>query len=221
MNYELWVVWITCGLLWCFYQLFGLSFWRHPFTSIAETLMQRHISTNLMKKQTHPNLAWAHFQPMFIFVWTVPSTGLVSRPGDDSLGGLVLVLCFACACGECALQHVIVFTGDFAYDMHEVRNTHILTRLSNVAHNIIIRDKTTNPAVSFSGNTASVWKLITVTKPNNRPQYSLNHWFEFRYDYVSVWKIDGSDFSEVSDDGLLSVTFIYRCFYPKQLICIH
>ncbi len=22
-----------CGLLWCFYQLFGLSFWRHPFTA--------------------------------------------------------------------------------------------------------------------------------------------------------------------------------------------
>ncbi len=21
------------GLLWCFYQLFGLSFWRHPFTA--------------------------------------------------------------------------------------------------------------------------------------------------------------------------------------------
>ncbi len=26
------VVWITCRL-WCFYQLFGLSFWRHPFTA--------------------------------------------------------------------------------------------------------------------------------------------------------------------------------------------
>ncbi len=26
-------VWITCGLLWCFYQLFELSFWRHPFTA--------------------------------------------------------------------------------------------------------------------------------------------------------------------------------------------
>ncbi len=26
------MVWITCGL-WCFYQLFGLSFWRHPFTA--------------------------------------------------------------------------------------------------------------------------------------------------------------------------------------------
>ncbi len=23
---------ITCGLLWCFYQQFELSFWRHPFT---------------------------------------------------------------------------------------------------------------------------------------------------------------------------------------------
>ncbi len=22
-----------CGLLWCFYQLFGFSFWRHPFTA--------------------------------------------------------------------------------------------------------------------------------------------------------------------------------------------
>ncbi len=27
------VVWIACGLLWCFYQLFRLSFWRHPFTA--------------------------------------------------------------------------------------------------------------------------------------------------------------------------------------------
>ncbi len=23
----------SCGILWCFYQLFGLSFWRHPFTA--------------------------------------------------------------------------------------------------------------------------------------------------------------------------------------------
>ncbi len=29
-----------CGLLWCFYQLFGLSFWRHPFT--AEHPLLRH-----------------------------------------------------------------------------------------------------------------------------------------------------------------------------------
>ncbi len=33
-----WLEW--CGLLWCFYQLFGLSFWRHPFT--AEHPLLRH-----------------------------------------------------------------------------------------------------------------------------------------------------------------------------------
>ncbi len=33
VNWWSGVVWIICGLLWCFYQLFGLSFWRHPFTA--------------------------------------------------------------------------------------------------------------------------------------------------------------------------------------------
>ncbi len=32
INWCTGVMEITCGLLWCFYQLFGLSFWRHPFT---------------------------------------------------------------------------------------------------------------------------------------------------------------------------------------------
>ncbi len=27
VNWWTGVVWISCGLLWCFYQLFGLSFW--------------------------------------------------------------------------------------------------------------------------------------------------------------------------------------------------
>ncbi len=31
----------------------------HCRASIAETLMQRHISSNLMKKQTHPDLGWS------------------------------------------------------------------------------------------------------------------------------------------------------------------
>ncbi len=30
----------TAGLLWCFYQLFGLSFWRHPFTAEHPLLRQ-------------------------------------------------------------------------------------------------------------------------------------------------------------------------------------
>ncbi len=33
INWWTGVMWITCGSLWCFYQLFGLSFWRHPFTA--------------------------------------------------------------------------------------------------------------------------------------------------------------------------------------------
>ncbi len=33
LNWWNGVVWITYELLWCFYQLFGLSFWRHPFTA--------------------------------------------------------------------------------------------------------------------------------------------------------------------------------------------
>ncbi len=40
VNWWTGVVWITCGLLWCFYQLFELSFWRHPFT--AEHPLMRH-----------------------------------------------------------------------------------------------------------------------------------------------------------------------------------
>ncbi len=33
---------ITCGLLWCFYQLFGLSFWWHPFAA-EDTLVSKWI----------------------------------------------------------------------------------------------------------------------------------------------------------------------------------
>ncbi len=39
--------WITCGLLWCFYQLFGLSFWRHPFTA-EDQLVSKWCNTKFM-----------------------------------------------------------------------------------------------------------------------------------------------------------------------------
>ncbi len=61
------------GLLWCFIRL---SFWRHPFTSIAEThcnatflqiwWWETNSCTSRMTRR------WAHFQQMFIFKWTVP-----------------------------------------------------------------------------------------------------------------------------------------------------
>ncbi len=52
--------WITCGLLWCFYQLFGLSFWRHPFTAEDQLVSK----SFLMKNQTH--LGW----PKSEYIWT-------------------------------------------------------------------------------------------------------------------------------------------------------
>ncbi len=42
-----------CGLLWCFNQLFGLSFWRHPFTAehpLLIDVMKCYISTNMTNK---------------------------------------------------------------------------------------------------------------------------------------------------------------------------
>ncbi len=43
---------VCCVLLWCFYQTLILTAPIHCRASIDETL------TNLMKKQTHPNLRW-------------------------------------------------------------------------------------------------------------------------------------------------------------------
>ncbi len=57
INWWTGVVWITCGLLWCFYQLFGLLFWRHPFTAEihwwARDVMLHFSKSVLVKKQTH------------------------------------------------------------------------------------------------------------------------------------------------------------------------
>ncbi len=39
INWWTGALWIACELLWRFYQLFGLSFWRHPFTAEDEKLM--------------------------------------------------------------------------------------------------------------------------------------------------------------------------------------
>ncbi len=66
-----------CGLLWCFYQTLILTAPIHCRASIAETLMQRHISTNLMKKQTHPDLRWTEGEHILIFWWTVSLSSLI------------------------------------------------------------------------------------------------------------------------------------------------
>ncbi len=52
-----------CGLLWCLYQLFGLSFWRHPFTAedplLGKWCSATFLQTFPIKKQTHLHFGWA------------------------------------------------------------------------------------------------------------------------------------------------------------------
>ncbi len=48
INWSTEFVMIICGLLWCFYQLFGLSFWRHPFTA-EDTLVSKWCNAKFSK----------------------------------------------------------------------------------------------------------------------------------------------------------------------------
>ncbi len=63
---------INSLLLWCFYQLFGLSFWRHPFTA-EDPLMSKWCNAKSLQICSHDEIyiyilmAWEHFQQMFIF----------------------------------------------------------------------------------------------------------------------------------------------------------
>ncbi len=79
------MVWITCGLLWCSYQLFGLSFWRHPFTA-EDPLVRKWFNAKFLKvcsdEETNSYISWmargwVHFQQIFIFGWTFPLSVLI------------------------------------------------------------------------------------------------------------------------------------------------
>ncbi len=67
-------VWVTYGLLWCFYQLFGLSFWRHPFTAedpfVSKWCNATVLQSVPMKKQNSSTSwmpwGWVHFQKISV-----------------------------------------------------------------------------------------------------------------------------------------------------------
>ncbi len=73
--------WITCGLLWCFYQLLGLSFWRHPFIA-KDPLVSKWSNAKFLQicsdKETNSSTSWmawgwVEFQwILFFFGWTTP-----------------------------------------------------------------------------------------------------------------------------------------------------
>ncbi len=77
VNWWTGVVWITCGLLWCFYQLFGLSFWRHPFTAEDPMLSDVMLHFSKSDEETNSSTSWmawggVHFQHIYYsFVWTL------------------------------------------------------------------------------------------------------------------------------------------------------
>ncbi len=85
------VMWVTFGLLWCFHQLFGLSFWRHSFTA-EDLLMSKwcYIYINL-KKQTHLHLRWPEGEYILISGWTIP---LILQPEPDMTSDLFDLLAF-------------------------------------------------------------------------------------------------------------------------------
>ncbi len=74
------VVCITWGLLGCFYQLFGHSFWRHPFTAehpllnkwCNATVLQICFNEETKLSTSWMIWGWVHFQSTFIFGWTIP-----------------------------------------------------------------------------------------------------------------------------------------------------
>ncbi len=56
LHHKMLIYGLLCGLLWCFYQLFGLVCWWHPFTAKD---LQRNFSKSVpIKKQTHVHLGW-------------------------------------------------------------------------------------------------------------------------------------------------------------------
>ncbi len=60
-----------CGLLWCFYQLFGLLFWRHPFTADEHCWtsdVMLHFSKWFVEETNYLHLGWPEDEGIFIFI---------------------------------------------------------------------------------------------------------------------------------------------------------
>ncbi len=72
VNWWTGVVWIACGLLWCFISLFGLSIWRHPFTA-EDPLVSKWCNATFLQIWWRNKLIswmawrWINFQQIFIF----------------------------------------------------------------------------------------------------------------------------------------------------------
>ncbi len=83
VNRWIGVMWITCGLLWWFYQLFRLPFWRHPFTarSIGKwcnaEFLQIRSDDEINSSTSQMAWEWIHFLQIFFLGYTIPCTVLL------------------------------------------------------------------------------------------------------------------------------------------------
>ncbi len=67
-------MWITCGLLCCFYQLFGLSFWRHPFPAghpLVSTWCDGKFQSMMPEYEYVSSMAWGLVQCQQISIFWV------------------------------------------------------------------------------------------------------------------------------------------------------
>ncbi len=79
-----WTGW--CGLLWCFYQLFGLSFWRHPFTA-EHPLLSKWCNATFLQIWWRNKLIYildnlrvrTFLASVFIFGWSVALTKYIHQ----------------------------------------------------------------------------------------------------------------------------------------------
>ncbi len=93
INWSTGFMLITGGLSWCFYQLFGLSFWRHPFTA-EDPLVSKWCNAEFLQicsdEERNTFTSWmtwgqVHFQQIFIFGWTVPFNDHISYSKKGSI----------------------------------------------------------------------------------------------------------------------------------------
>ncbi len=104
----IWWTWVTCALLWCFYQLFELIFWRHPFTLVSKSVS--------MKKRTYLHLgcAWCRcaLLTLFLFGSKLPCLDQVSvklHDGKESLSLAVKKSCPSALLEMCVMNHETSF----------------------------------------------------------------------------------------------------------------
>ncbi len=104
------MVWITCGLLCCFYHLFGLSFWRHPFTA-EDPLVSKWCNVEFLQicsdeettRWTVPLICWKVLFDSLFYSWLYPFSFSISKQAVQNATRICLLSKHRKRCEECTL----------------------------------------------------------------------------------------------------------------------